>query len=206
MTTNDNGALRRTRANGRMHYAWHSTVDDARAAMIEQSTFYGYAVAADTMSASNAVGVVIDIIPVAPRQNTSVCRMVRAPVVSNKADHERLWTLAMTSNCYAFADGDDDDAAGREAALMLLSLEVIRRREVGHRDVNSAAMDATGEMFDRWAAKYGWRRDRRCDLAVKLAQLVVCDDNMHGQEAFWFAATARLFGATAEQIQAAAQS
>ena len=56
MTTNDNGALRRTRANGRMHYAWHSTVDDARAAMIEQSTFYGYAVAADTMSASNAVG------------------------------------------------------------------------------------------------------------------------------------------------------
>ena len=67
-----------------------------------------------------------------------------------------------------------------------------------------AAMEACGEMFDQWSEKYGWRRRGTIALAVRLVQLVVHDDNMHGQEAFWFAATARLFGATTDQIRAAA--
>ncbi len=205
-TTSSNGAMRRTRSasDDRTHFAWHETVESARSAMLEQSTFFGYSVAADGMSASDKTGIVIEVVPIAPRQSSETCGMA-PPRHRDGAHAPQAWVLAMVANCARLADADSDDAL-RDSALMLLSLEVMRRSALQETPVYEEAMTAaSGEMYDRWVQRYGWRRDRRYDLAVALVQLVAHDDTMRGQEAFWFAAVARLYGATPEQIQAAAQ-
>lgn len=118
---------------------------------------------------------------------------------------EESWQLAMVGNCADFASATSREAA-RDYALALLALESERRESLGDRLVDDVVA-ALGAEYERWVTRYSWKRHTRdsvMPLALALAQLAAHGDTAHGQEAFWYAATARLFGASDDAIRRAA--
>ncbi len=119
------------------------------------------------------------------------------------ATREASWKLAMLANCIGLV-GVESPTDLRDGTLALLTLESERRRELGQRDVLGAVHRACGFVYDLWRRTNDYRVSSVSDLvALMLAEVVAFDDNPHGREAFWFASTARAFGASKDDIRGA---